>query len=158
MAVTQTSDIGLFQSDMRVIDGDINTSEVLYQTIYISLFGGNLKQSTIGNEIDTEERFDYWANSLLFATQKEKQFNSETQRTLKEVALNTSGRLKIKQSVENDLFFLKNIVKFEVDVYIESSSRIRILINVISLSSNESKLYQLLWDNAKQEVIIDETI
>lgn len=160
--ITQTSDIGLFSygngGDMAIIGDDLNTSETLYQVIYISLFGGNIEASTIGNELSTDERFDFWGNELFFSDKKEKQFNSETQRTLNEVVLNSDGRLKIKQSVENDLFFLKNIVNFEVNVYINSSVRVSIEIKLTDLANRISKLYQLTWDNAKKEVIIDNTI
>ena len=119
--VTQTSDIGLFSygngGDMAIIGDDLNTSETLYQVIYISLFGGNVSASTIGDELLTDERFDYWANELLFSENVDKQFNSDTERTLNNVVLNSEGRIKIIQAVEKDLVFLKNIVNFEVNVF-----------------------------------------
>lgn len=156
---TTTSDISIFSSDnggdMCILNNDLSLTESLYQLIYLSLFGGNIEASTTGNEPKTDERFDFWANSLLFSKQKEKQFNSETQRTLNKVVLNSSGRLKIKQSVENDLVFLKDIVNFEVNIFLESSSRIIIEVKVISLTNSENKIYQLIWDNSKKEVIIN---
>ena len=160
--ITATSDIGLFADsnggNMDVLSNDLNTTESLYQVIYISLFGGNIEGSTLGNEPESDERFDFWGNSLLFSEIKDKQFNSETQKTLSETVLNSSGRLKIKQSVENDLVFLKNIVNFEVSVFVESYSRVVIGVNVISLSNDENKLYQLVWDNARNEVITNEDL
>ena len=157
--MTETVDIGLYSGDnggdIYLIDGDINTTETLYQVIYISLFGGNVESNTLGNEISDEERSDYWANNLFFNNNESVQFNSSTERVLNNTSLTSLGRLSIKNSVEQDLLFLKEIVTFEVNVYILSSSRVSIEVYISGLLNNENKTYQLIWDNAKQEVILD---
>lgn len=152
-----TKDIHLFENgnggELLVQNGDIALTEKLYQCVYIALFGGNKEINTKGDELPNVERFDYWANYLLFATNPNKQYNSETQRILTNTTINSSGRLKIQKAVENDLFFLKSISNYEVNVVLLSTDKIEININL-------SKGYdmQFIWDNAKDEVITDVTI
>ena len=152
-----TKDIELYESgsggELNISNNDIQLIESLYQTIYVALFGGNTEASTIGNELENEERFDYWANPLFFATKTAKQYNSETQRTLSNVTINSNGRLKIKQAVENDLSFISSIVGFEVEILIISEDRIQIDINL-----SEGSDLQFIWDNAKDEVITTKII
>jgi len=159
---TSTFDLNVFESgsggELAIISNDIHTSEKLYQTIYLALFGGNLEASTIGNEIASEERFDWWGNSLIFGTRQTKQFNSETERILDKVVLNSSGRLKIQSAVENDLSFIKNIVNFTVNIVILDINKIAINIVLESLANQQDKQLQFIWDNAKNELIINRVI
>lgn len=159
---TSTKDLHIFESgdggELVVLNGDLVLSETLFQTIYLALFGGNVAASTIGNEIQSEERFDYWGNSLVFPNSPSRQFNSETERTLLEVTTNSIGRLKIKSAVENDLNFLKNIANISVEVVILSLDKIQIGIQLSSIANQSNKQFQFIWDNAKNEVIIDKTI
>ena len=159
---TSTKDFHIYESgnggELAVLNDDLVLTESLYQSIYIALFGGNVEASTLGNEIISEERFDFWGNSLFFKDRPSKQFNSETERTLEKVAINSSGRLKIKSSVEEDLIFLKKIVNFKVNIVILSTNRIEINLVLESISNQSDKKLQFIWDNAKKEVIIDKTI
>lgn len=160
--MSNTLDIHLFETgsggDIFVLKDDIALSETLYQTIYLCLFGGNVEASTIGNEIPSQERFDYWGNSLFFKEQKNKQFNSLTEKTLNKTVLNSAGRLLIKSSVEQDLIDLKKIVNFDVSVSIIDFNSVRIAIFVTSLNNKVEKNIQFIWDNAKNEVIFEKTI
>jgi len=162
MAATSTKDLHIFESgsggELALLSDDLVLAESLYQVIYIALFGGNVEASTLGNEIVSEERFDYWANSLIFKDKINKQFNSETERTLSKVVINSSGRLKIKAAVELDLFFLKNIVDLSVNIVILSTNRIEINLVLQSISNQSDKQLQFIWDNAKKEIIIDKII
>lgn len=159
---TSTRDIHIFESgnggELALLSGDLVLTESLFQIIYISLFGGNVEASTLGNEIESEERFDYWANSLIFGNRPDKQFNSLTERTLSNITLNSSGRLKIQAAVEEDLQFLKKIVDLSVNISILSENKIQITIVLESIPNQSNKQLQFIWDNAKQEIIIDEII
>lgn len=159
---TSTKDLHLYESgsggELVLLNGDLVLSETLFQTIYLALFGGNVEASTTGDEISGQERFDFWANNLIFKTQKNKQLNSLTEKTLNSVTINTSGRLKIQSAVEQDLFFLKNIINFDVDVLILGTDKIKILISISSISNQSDKVFQFIWDNAKGQLILDKTI
>lgn len=157
-----TTDILLAETgdggDFAILNNDLLLGESLYQQIYLALFGGNIEASTKASYLESEERFDYWGNSLVWNDVKTKQFNSETERTLQNVALNSSGRLKIIQSVNKDLEYLKDVVNLTVDASILSVNKLRIIIEFTQLSNQQDKVLQLVYDNAKGELIIEKTI
>ncbi len=157
-----TTDISLYESgnggDFSILNNDLLMGESLYQQIYIALFGGNIEESTKSRYLETEDRFDYWGNTLIWKDVKTKQFNSETERTLREIVMNSSGRVTLIQAVSNDLAYLQPIANISVDVQLLSLSKTKILINLTQKSNQQDKLLQLVYDNAKGEVIIQETI
>lgn len=157
-----TTDIHLFETgsggDFAIVNNDLLMGESLYQQIYLALFGGNIEASTKPSYLASEERFDYWGNSLIWKDVKTKQFNSETERTLRNVALNSSGRLSILQAVNNDLDYLKGVVDFTVEVGIESVSRISITVSFSEKTNQQDKVLQMVWSNSKNEVIITKII
>lgn len=157
-----TTDIHLFETgsggDFAIVNNDLLMGESLYQQIYLALFGGNIEASTKPSYLASEERFDYWGNSLIWKDVKTKQFNSETERTLRNVALNSSGRLSILQAVNNDLDYLKGVVDFTVEVGIESVSRISITVSFSEKTNQQDKVLQMVWNNSKNEVIINKLI
>ncbi len=161
MGVT-TTDISLYETgsggDFALLNDDLQTGESLYQNIYIALFGGNIEASTRASYLPNELRYDYWGNSLIWNTQKTKQFNSETERILQTVTLNSQGRISILQSVNNDLNYLKGVIDFSVEVNILSSSRVAINISLKEKTNQQDKVLQLIFDNIKNEVIIEKTI
>lgn len=159
---TPTKDLHIFESgsggELALLKGDLALAESFFQVIYIALFGGNVEASTKGNEVASQERFDYWANSLIYKDKKAKQFNSETERVISETTINSSGRLKIKRAVEEDLAFLKKIANLEINIVLLSDDKISIEVLTTALSNQTNRDYQFIWDNAKKEVIINETI
>lgn len=160
--MSSTLDLHAFESgdggELTLINEDLVLSESLFQVIYISLFGGNIEASTRGNEIESEERFDFWANELIYKDRPHKQLNSETERVLRSVVLNSSGRLQVESAVNQDLLFLKNIVTLSVNVVILSTDKLKIVIGVNSIPNQSNKEFQFIWDNARNEIIIDKTI
>ena len=137
-------DLVLNGNDLQVIDGFQNM-------IYLALFGGNIQQSTKQYNED-EERFDYWANSLLMLDSPNIQYNSETEKTLNEVTLNSRGRLLIEQSVKKDLEFMQDFGNIEVNVSIIQSDRVKI--NVIIKEPNElnSNEFNYIWGATENEL------
>ena len=157
-----TKDINLHESgnggEMAIVSNDLLMGEVLFQQVYLALFGGNLEANTIGNELVSEERFDYWANPLFFAEIPSKQFNSNTERELQKVVLNTAGRLRIIQVVNEDLSYLTILLNYDVDVQFVGTNHIRIIVNFTQKGSQENRVLQMVYNNAKGELIIDKTI
>jgi phage gp46-like protein len=155
--MSDTKDLTLYETgsggDLLMKSKDLALSESLFQSIYVALFGGNIEAETTGDEKVGEERFDFWANSLLFSERTSKQFNSKTEKTLREVVINSSGRAIIARAVNSDLIFLKNISNFEVNVVILSIHKVSIEINMQSLTNQQNQSFQFIWDNAKGEVI-----
>lgn len=103
--------------DLQMQGNDIAVAYGYESLPFLALFGGD---ST------------WWGNALL-PNQYEK-FGSLTEKTMREVALNSAGRLKIESSIRSDLDFIKkNIPGMEITVntFLVSDDRldIQILIN-----------------------------
>lgn len=149
LLIYETGDGG----DLKVLNNDLALTTSLYNQVYLCLFGGNVEASTKGNELNNEKRFDWWGNSLL-----ELNFNSETERTINNVTLNASGRLKILQAVKNDLKPIDLVANYTVEVILENVNRFKILINLTEKLNKQEKIIQILWDISKDEVILSEII
>ena len=144
--------------DLLISNNDMTLVDILFQQAYILMFGGNYEENTTGSEIESQERNDWWGNSLFFNENPSKQFNSNTERVLDNVVLNTSGRLDIKRAVEFDLKSLKKLANFDINVIILSTNKIAIEIKLIKPNNLEDKTLQFIWNNATKEIIIDRTI
>lgn len=157
-----TKDITLFESgdggEMAILSSDLVLTETLYQQVYLALFGGNVEANTKSDTLINEERLDWWGNLLLFRETRSAQFNSNTERTLIEVVLNSSGRLKVMQAVNDDLIYLTDLLDYTVDVEFFGNDKIRIIVNFSPKGNQENKVLQLVYDNSKNEVIIEKII
>ena len=158
----QTKDILLRETgsggDFAILSNDLVLSDTLYQPFYLAMVGGTLWANTKSKDLDNEERFFYWGNSLIWSTQKNKQFNSETERALQESVINSSGRLKVLQAVKNDLAYLANVINFEVQVNLLAQNKLSITITFTEKSNQQDKSLQFVFDNSKSEVLIQEVI
>lgn len=157
-----TRDIGIYETgnggDIAIVNGDIATEEQLYQQVYLALFGGNVEADTLGNELPTEVRNDWWGNVLIFGTDPVKQYNSQTERALRNNALNSTGRINIQLAVEKDLEYIKAIADVSVNVSVPAVNKVEILIRLRQPSTKEDVTLQVLWDNAKADMIINKII
>lgn len=152
-----TKDLTIYENgsggEIDLLFKDISLSERLYYKIYISLFGGNIEASTKGNEVQGQERYDWWGNDLFFLENPSKQYNSETEKTLRSVALNSAGRLKILEAAKNDLKLFQNISQTDINVVILSTNSVSIEVALTEPLNNSNALLKMVWDNAKNEVI-----
>ena len=157
-----TKDINLFESgsggEMRILNSDLLMAETIYQTIYLALYGGNVEQSTTSEETDLEENFDYWGNQLFYSNNPDKWFNSQTERVLSTVALNGEGRKLIEDAVNADLQFLNNVVNFEVEVNIAANNKAEIIIAISEFQNQSNRQLKMVWENSRNELIIQEII
>jgi hypothetical protein len=158
----ETTDILLYETgaggDFAILEQDLLMGESLYQQIYLALFGGNVEASTKISYLETEERFDYWGNSLVWKTESNLQYNSETERAIQNNTLNSLGRQNIIQAVNVDLEYLKSLINYSVDVQISSRDRLKIIVSFTQKSNQQDKVLQMVYDNAKKEVIIEKII
>ena len=158
----QTTDILLYETggggDLAILSNDLVMAEALYQQVYLALFGGNVEDDTRQKYTESEERFDYWGNSLVWNETVTRQFNSKTERALLNNPINSSGRLAIIQAVTEDLRYLTSLLTYSVDVSILGINSLKITVNFTSKTNQENKVLQLVYDNAKNELIIDKII
>jgi hypothetical protein len=156
-----TKDIHIFESgnggELAIVNQDVFLVETLYQQAYLALFGGNIEANT-SSTIATEEKFDYWGNNLFWGNIPSKQFNSNTQRVLRDAVLNSVGRLQIITAVTQDLAYLSQLANIDVDVVIISTNRIQIDITFTRRTNQQSQIFQLVYDNANNEIITQSVI
>lgn len=155
-------DFSIYESsnggELLLINDDVNLADTLLQVVYIALFGGNVEAETLGNEKPNQIRNDWWANDLLFSDFKERQMNSLTERTLREVPLSSSGRIQIQNSVQEDLRFLQSVVDVKVEVKIINNHRVDIYVKLNRYKNREDVNLQFLWDNIQNSVILKKQI
>lgn len=158
----KTRDINIFESgdggELIILNDDLLTGEALFNQVYLALFGGNYEQKTKINYIYGEERFDWWGNSLIFNQEPKKQFNSVTEKKLNEIVLNANGRLILIQTITDDLLFLSDLLNYKVDVLFFEINKIKIIVNFTSKLNQENRVLILIYNNAKNELIIEKTI
>ncbi len=140
--------------DLVKTNKDLVTIEGFQNMVYIALFGGNTEASTPIERVDNELSFDYWGNTLLHPNEPQAQFNSLTERTLTETALNSSGRIKIEEAIESDLAFMEAFATVTVSTSIVSTDRIEITIRLQEPDNLEDKSFIFIWDATEQELTI----
>lgn len=147
------TDIVIFESgnggDISIKDGDVVTTDGLFNQPYLAHFGGNVGNSTTGQEIEGEERFDWWGNTFL---EEQNQMNSLLENTLNNVSLNSSGRLVLENDSKKDLEFLSEIANVTSDVLIIGVDKLQIH---DKLSQNKVDFF---WNGTKNELIEERTI
>lgn len=127
-------DIVLVGNDLAMVFGIENMP-------YLGMFGGNPGYVT-KNKVQEEQSFDWWGNNLLMPGDQSLQFNSLTEMMLRSVALNSSGRIQIEESIKKDLEFLSQNATIKVSVTIVSTDRINVEITIIQ--SDSSKIVKII--------------
>lgn len=138
--------------DLNLVNNDLQVVESLENMVYLGMFGGNTEAST-GPRLETEQGFDYWANSLVYPNNPDMQFNSLTERTLNEVSLSSSGRLKIEQAVKSDLAFMNSFAEVTVSVSIVSNNRADINVRLKRLDNLQEREFIYIWEAGEVKFI-----
>lgn len=132
--------------DLTVIEGFENM-------VYLAMFGGNVEQSTPVNRPENVQMFDWWANDLFFKNNPSLQFNSITERTLNEVALNSAGRILIEEAVLSDLEFMTEFAEVSAQVNIKDHDRVEIKVFIGEPNNIQGKKFEYIWDATRQSLI-----
>lgn len=136
-------------------DTDIMMVSGWQNMVYLAMFGGNVEANTT-QRLPGQQSFDWWGNSLLMPSNSSQQFNSNTERTLKDTPLTSFGRTKIQQAVEKDLEFMKEFATIKVVVTIPSTNKVKIQIDVRQpddfngSTPDQYRAYVFIWDGTKQ--------
>ena len=134
-------------------DFDLTTIFGLGNLIYLALFGGNNGHVTPSVRAKNDQAFDFWANSFLPAGQ---QFNSRTEHTISNVALNSQGRAEIEKSAKKDLEFLSEFADVSVVVIIEDEKKCSINVQIDQPDNLENPTFRFIWDASSSELISEE--
>jgi hypothetical protein len=137
-------DAQLSGKDLALVEGFGNMP-------YIGMFGGNVKQST-GKRLETEQAFDWWGNLLLMGNTPDMQFNSETERTLMSVALNSQGRVLIEAAVKRDMAFMEDFAQVSVVVEIIANDKVQITIRLQEPDNLQEREFIYIWDGTLRDL------
>jgi len=149
LAIIETGNGG----DLKLNGNDFAIQNSWGNMPYLAMFGGNPGGITSTFVNSAEQRTDWWANSLLFQSEKEAQMNSYTESELMNVSLTSAGLSKIKAAVEKDLEFMKSFSELSVSVSLVSDDNIKIDVVVITPGLNSGKInsayvqYIFIWDS-----------
>ena len=131
--------------DLETIDGFENMP-------YFGMYGGNIEQNT-KEFAEGEQRFDYWANTLLTDRNLAIQMNSDTERLLNNTALNSASRINIEETVKSDLSFMSDFAEIEVFASIEDVDRLKIFIKITRPDGEQQQEFVYIWDATKNELL-----
>jgi len=132
-------------TDLEVINGFENMP-------YLGIYGGNIEQNT-KEFFPNEQRFDYWANDLLMLKDSSIQFNSDFERILMNVVLNSSSRIEIEETIKSDLSFMNDFSEIEVSASIVSIDRLSIYIKITEPDGEQIKEFTYIWDSTQKELL-----
>lgn len=146
--------------DLRLVDNgsggevvragrDLKVIEGLENMPYLAICSGNVEASTPFDRTQVDEDLSWWGNFYLTPAE---QFNSETERTLKSVTLNSAGRQAIQEAVKKDLAFMTDFADVSIVVSIESVDRCSIEITILHPGSKQRKEFLLIWDATNSEL------
>lgn len=131
---------------------DVSIIEGFQNMPYLSMFAGNVEQSTPLTRVAGQQAFDWWGNTLFFNNDQSKQFNSNTERTLKSVALNSAGRIQIEEAIKQDLQFMAPFANREVSVSIIGPDSILIGIRITKPDNLAQQTFAYIWDATVDEL------
>lgn len=149
LAIHESGDGG----NVNLLNNDFELTEGLFNMVYLAWFGGNPGFPTTGNEISSEQRFDWWGNSLFFPNDPDLQFNSTLEYVLSSTPLNSQGRILIENAAKTDLKFLSKFAEVEVEVSIVSDNKVSIFAKLQEPDNLQEKEFQFIWDSTKNELI-----
>ena len=150
-------DLTIYESgdggELKLKKNDLETTNSFFNMAFLAMFGGNVEAITTGNELESEQRFDWWGNTYLMPNNPSIQFNYLTEKTLIETSIDSEGRNTILEAVKKDLSFFSNFGDVTVEVFLISVDRVRIDIKILEKSNQENKNFQFIWDSSKNELI-----
>lgn len=147
------ADIAMYESgsggELSLTNEDLTTIQGLTNQVYLALFGGNTEQSTSDDLNELDQRSDWWGNAYL---SEENQFNSDFERTIREVALTGEGLSRLEDAAKNDLKYLSDYADIEIEASKISLNRVQILVNLTEPDSRSTKI-KFIWDGTRNELI-----
>jgi len=138
--------------DLEQLGADLAVIGGLQNMVYLGLFGGNVEQSTEGAKPEDEEAFDWWGNNLLMPNDKSIQFNSGFERALREIPLNSAGRIELEEIAKSDLEFMSDFAIVTVTISIETEDRLEIFVRAQEPDNLQSTEFIFIWDATKEEL------
>lgn len=131
--------------DFSLKGNDLETTESIFNAIYLALFGGNFQQTE--DQYNEGDRLYWWGNSVI--DDQPAKMNSETENALRNNALNAAGRRSIIEAAKIDLGFLQEISDIEVSATITTAHTLSLFVSLTQTGDQ----FKFVWDNTRGEVI-----
>jgi hypothetical protein len=128
--------------DFLFENGDIQLVSEVYNQPYLAHFGGNKETPQFSNE-DVE----FWGNELL---PQNEQFTSEFEKSLGQVALSSSGRIKLELIASEDLGYLSGFADSTSTLKITGVDKISLQDEIVKENNDN---FSYIWTEEKDEII-----
>lgn len=132
---------------------DLSVIEGFENMVYLAFFGGNVEQSTPVLRLESEQAGDWWGNTLLFPDDAKIQFNSEVERILNKVALNSFGRTKIIEAMKKDTAFMRDFANITYGVTIIGPDKVILGVKLVQPDNLQEKAFIFIWDSTNKELM-----
>ncbi len=152
IAMVETKDGG----DYRVSDSGIELDNSIETISYIAEFGGNLKESTEPIRKPPGVFYnDFWGNVDVL-TDNTEQFNSELERLLSELPVNSGNLQRIEGAAESDLQFLvdKQIAESVTATATIKNPGVLKITQVIKQPETEPESISFIWSETLERLEI----
>lgn len=154
MTMNQNGDVKLFQTeddgDMSVVNGLVEMSGGLETSAYLSLFGGNEKDDGRADNPHT-----WWGN--IEETEKDREYHSETQFLLKDLAVTTGNLRRVEDAARRDLaWFLAGDIVSSITVEASMPGLNRIQLDITIEAVGEETKFQFVENWKSTAVSIPE--
>ena len=132
--------------DLKLTDGFSNQ-------VYLGWFGGNIggEERDREDSPQSEQRTDWFGNSLLFEADLEFYLNSELETLLNKSVLNSSQLIIIEETANFDLGFMGDFGEVSIEAEIQDLDKIKINAKIIEPDNDENKTFSFIWDSTKNE-------
>ena len=137
---------------------DLETINGFQNMIYLSLFGGNVGFSTPSNRPENQQVFDWWGNDLFYRDNPQQQYNSLTEYTLQNVALNSRGAAEIENAMKKDLQYMSSFANVSSNVVIVSDDVVVLGVFVEQPENQQNKAFVFIWDATLSELTQIESV
>ena len=128
-------------------DNDLATSSGIVESFTISLFGGNIQDDGLESS-----KMQWWGNVL--DADPSKKIRSLTQHLINTLDQSRNSLLRIQDAVKSDLAWMIEqglITSLNVDLAVESSSQINIIIQATANSQEIEQRYVINWERLIQQ-------
>lgn len=116
------NNINLESGDIEVMNSIITEDNTLESAVFLSLYGGNLRDSSR----PSDDNIQWWGNTV---AEPEEQYRSKFQWTVDNIAITTGTLTQIGQAVRHDLAWIEGDIDVSVQLIAVSHIKVIIFIN-----------------------------
>lgn len=156
------NDITIYENgnggDLVLTNNDLQLDAGLYNNVYLCLFGGNIEATSDEEVLPGEENRDWWGNRLFYEQDPNQQFNSLFERALNTTALTSAGISELENIAMRDLQPLQTIGNVSVNITLTGNDSLEMRIVITELDTNIPQQFMLIWNQTRNQIILNQII